>query len=145
MDETSDGQQDEAPAKAEPQRSTLQRDIVILAVLIALLYGLTQLTNLDVVGNLQQTFGDGYTITNNCALPLVVATETRDVAQVASNETATFQPPSGGEIYLAVGGGDRTRFTLYLVSADITLMGQSFPARSDFYGTDAELVACPPN
>ncbi len=125
------------------QGSTLQRDVAVLAILIGLLYGLTQLTNLDVIGNLQQTFGNGYTVTNNCAFPLVVATDSREVARVTMNETQTFQPPANGEIYLAVGEGERTRFTLYLPDAEIELAGKSFPSRSDLYRTDARLIACP--
>jgi hypothetical protein len=127
---------------AQPPRSTLQRDVVVLAVLVALLYGLMQLTTLDVIGNLQQTFGSGYTLTNNCALPLVVMTETREIARAASAETITFQPPANGEIYLAVSDTERMRFTLYLPQAEIELSGRSFPARSDLYGTDAQLIAC---
>ncbi len=149
MDETtSDKQQteDETIPELPPKTgSTLQRDFVVLAVLVALLYGLTQLTNLDVVGNLQQTFGSGYTLTNHCAFPVVIETETREVARAESAETITFQPPANGEIYLAVGSSDRSRFTIYLPAADIELTGLAFPARSDFYGTDAELIACPQN
>lgn len=126
-----------------PERSSLGRDVVVLAVLALLLYGLTQFTSLDVVGNLQQTFGSGYTVTNNCAFPLVVATDIREVARAESAETITFQPPANGEIFLEVGGSERTRFTLSLPALAIELTGKSFPSRSDFYGTDATLIACP--
>ena len=142
----------EQPTKASAetgQGSTVQRDIGWLIVLAILLYGLVQLTGLDVRGSLTEVIRpNSYVITNNCALPLVISSTTEEVARVESGETMTVEPPLEGSMALEVAGTEKVRFRLLSLPTSIELAGDVFPASNEIYGVnirgvDEQLIACP--
>ena len=123
-------------------QSTFVRDIIILGVLLAALYLLSQYANVNVTAGLFNGIDNEYNLYNNCAGAVVVREDRREILRIASGETTRFAPSAVSEFWYENAQGEWGELEL-MINGSIKITGQTLPGRSDIFGRNPELVACP--
>ena len=121
----------------------MRRDITILIILLVLLYGVSQISGVNVTRGLENSFANQYTLHNQCAGEIVIVNNGDDGVRIAPGASETYNPLATAVMQLQFDDGETGWFPLKIEGSDLEVSGEQIPAESDIFGRNPTLIACP--